>query len=108
MWVQHQYCLCAVYLALPALVGAAAALAGLIVSAVLYQYPFLLSGGMPLPAPNLPKYQAIFLLSPYILLGLALMAAMFDELGWKSNTRTQRWIEVGKITLRVAYALVVI
>ena len=65
-------------------------------------------GGIPLPTPNLPTYQAIFLLSPYILLGLALVAAVFVGLGWKGRTRTERWIEAGKIALLVVYAVVVI
>jgi CubicO group peptidase (beta-lactamase class C family) len=85
-----------------------AALAGLIVFLVLLKYPILVSGGMPLPTPNLPTSQAIFLLSPYILLGLALFAAVFNGLGWKGKSRTERWIEAGKIALLIAYALVVI
>jgi CubicO group peptidase (beta-lactamase class C family) len=85
-----------------------AALAGLMVFGALLNYPFLLLGGMPLPTPNLPTYQALFLLSPYMLLGLSLIAAVFDGLGWKRKTRTERWIEVGKIALLVVYAAVVI
>jgi hypothetical protein len=43
-----------------------------------------------------------------MLLGLSLIAAVFDGLGWKRKTRTERWIEVGKIALLVVYAAVVI
>jgi CubicO group peptidase (beta-lactamase class C family) len=85
-----------------------AALAGLVVFGVLLKFPILALGGMPLPTPNLPTYQAILLLSPYLLLGSALIAAVFDGLGWKSIPPTERWIEVGKIALLVAYAVVVI
>jgi len=85
-----------------------AALAGLMVFVALLKYPILVLDGIPLPTPNLPTYQAIFLLSPYILLGLALIAAVFDGLGWKRKTRMERWIDVGKIALLVAYAMVVI
>jgi len=85
-----------------------AALAGLMVFGALLKYPILVLGGMPWPTPNLPTYQAIFLLSPYVLLGLAFIAAVFDGLGWKRKTRTERWIEIGKIAVLVVYALVVI
>ncbi len=85
-----------------------AALAGLLVFGVLWQYPFLVLGGMPLPTPNLSDFQAVSLLSPYILLGLALIAAVLYGLGWKSKTRLERWVEVGKVALLVAYSLVVI
>lgn len=85
-----------------------AALAGLMVFVALLKYPILVLDGMPLPTPNLPTYQAIFLLSPYMLLGLVLIAAVFDGLGWKRKTRMERWIDVGKIALLAAYAMVVI
>ena len=49
-----------------------------------------------------------FLLSPYILLVLALVAAVFTWLGWKGRTDRDRWIELGKIALLAAYAFVVI
>ena len=85
-----------------------AALAGLAVFGLLFKFPILIFGRLPLPTPNLPTYQAIFLLSPYFLLGLALIAAIFVGLGWKRKTQTERWIEVGKVTLLAAYAVVVI
>jgi hypothetical protein len=85
-----------------------AALAGLMVFGVLLKYPILVLDGMPLPTPNLPTYQAIFLFSPYMLLGLALIAAVFHALAWKGETRAERWLEVGKIALLVVSAVVVI
>lgn len=85
-----------------------AALAGLMVFGALWKFPILLPDGMPLPTRNLPTFQAAFLLSPYILLGLGLVAAVFYGLGWKNKTQTQRWIEAGKIALLLAYAVVVI
>jgi CubicO group peptidase (beta-lactamase class C family) len=84
------------------------ALIGIVLFVVLLKYPFLLLGGMPLPTPNLPTVQAILLLSPYILLGLALVAAGFYGIEWKRKTRSERWILIAKIGLLAAYALVVI
>jgi hypothetical protein len=84
------------------------ALIGLVVFGVLWKYPILILGGMPLPTPNLSTIQSVLLLSPYLMLGSALVAAAFAGLGWKSNARRDRWIELGKVALLAAYALVVI
>jgi hypothetical protein len=85
-----------------------AALVGLVLFAGLVKYPFLVLEGPWLPAPSSPYYVSFFLLSPYILLALTLVAAVFTWLGWKGRTDRDRWIDVGKIALLAVYALVVI
>jgi CubicO group peptidase (beta-lactamase class C family) len=85
-----------------------AALAGLMTVAVLLSYPILMYGGMPWPTRNLPTYQAVFLLSPYLLLTFALLAALFYGLGWKGEPRAQRWIGVGTTALLAVCAVMVI
>ena len=84
------------------------ALAGLIVLGVLVKNPILLPDGIPWPTPNMPTYLAVFLLSPYLMMAFTLAAALFEGLDWKRKTRGERWAELGKIALLVAYAVVVI
>jgi CubicO group peptidase (beta-lactamase class C family) len=85
-----------------------AALVGLALFAVLLKFPFLVLDGVWLPTPGSPYIISFFLLSPYILLALTLVAALFTWLGWKGRTNRDRWIDVGKIALLAVYALVVI
>ena len=85
-----------------------AALVGLVLFAGLLKYPFLVLDGLWLPNSSLPYNVYFFLLSPYILLGLTLVAAVFTWLDWKGRPDRGRWIEMGMIALLAAYALVVI
>jgi hypothetical protein len=80
-----------------------AALVGLVLFTGLLKYSSLVLDGL-----WLPYYASFFLLSPYILVGLALVAAVFTWVGWKGRTDRDRWIELGMIALLAAYALVVI
>jgi hypothetical protein len=72
------------------------------------KFPYLVLDGPWLPTPVSPYLVSFFLLSPYILLGLALVAALFTWLGWKGRTNRERWIDMGKLALLAVYALVVI
>lgn len=82
-----------------------AALVGLVVSGGLRQYPFLVLGGMPFPTRNLPSLQKAFLFSPYLMLGLAIIAAISLAFAWKQD---KRWTEVAKAGVLVVFAIVVI
>ncbi len=85
------------------------ALVGILMIGIIWMYPALLGlRRIILPTASLPAYQNIALNAPYILLALALIAAVFSGLGWKGKTPSGRWIEAGKIALLVVYALVVI
>jgi hypothetical protein len=83
-----------------------AALVGLVLFAGLVK-PLLVIDG-PWLHPSSPYYVSFFLLSPYILLALTLVAALFTWLGWKGRTGRDRWIDIGKIALLATYALVVL
>jgi hypothetical protein len=85
-----------------------AALVGLVLFGGLVKFPYLVLDGPWLPTPVSPYLVSFFLLSPYILLGLALVAALFTWLGWKGRTNRERWIDMGKLALLAVYALVVI
>lgn len=85
-----------------------AALVGLVLFAGLVKYPSLVLDGPWFPTPSSPSYVSFFLLSPYILLALTLVAAVFTWLGWKGRKDRDRWIDLGTIALLAAYALVVI
>jgi hypothetical protein len=85
-----------------------AALVGLVLFAGLVKYPSLVVDGPWFPTPATPYYISFFLLSPYILLALTLVAAVLTGLGWKGRAGRDRWIDIGKIALLVVYALVVI
>jgi CubicO group peptidase (beta-lactamase class C family) len=86
-----------------------AALVGIFVLGVILKYPALLAmHRIIMPTAELPIYQYIALLTPYILLGFTLIAAIFSGLGWRKKTPKDRWIEVGKIALLLVYAIVII
>jgi CubicO group peptidase (beta-lactamase class C family) len=85
-----------------------AALVGLVTFAGLVKFPSLVLEGLWLPTPSSPYYFSFFLLTPYILLALTLVAALFTWLGWKGRTNRERWIDMGKLALLAVYALVVI
>ncbi|HEX9028637.1 MAG TPA: serine hydrolase domain-containing protein [Anaerolineales bacterium] len=84
------------------------ALVGLALFAGLVKFPFLVLDGLWIPHPGTPLVLSLFLLSPYILLALTLVAAVFTGLGWKGRANRDRWIDAGMIALLAVYALVVI